>query len=66
LTKEGLAQRVAKQIQKFIEEPGRFNPEYGSRWEVGKGAMVLRNMLLVQIYRISKGSWQPELWLMNP
>jgi len=35
-------------------------------WKVGEGFMRLENMFLVRLDSVSKGSWQPEIWVMDP
>jgi len=35
-------------------------------WKIGQGFMHLENMFLVRLYSVSKGSWQPEIWVRNP
>ena len=36
------------------------------RWKIGEGFMRLDNMFLVRLDSVSKGSWQPEIWVMDP
>lgn len=36
------------------------------RWEIGEGFMKLENMFLVQLESVSKGSFQPEIWVVDP
>ena len=33
------------------------------RWKIGEGFMRLDNMFLVQLEPVSKGSFQPEIWV---
>ena len=35
----------------------------GAHWEIGKGFMRLENMFLVHLVPVSKGSFQPEIWV---
>jgi len=35
-------------------------------WKVGEGIMHLDNMFLVRLESVSKGSWQPEIWVVGP
>ena len=36
------------------------------KWKIGEGFMRLENMFLVRLNSVSKGSWQPEIWVMDP
>ena len=36
------------------------------RWKIGEGFMRLENMYLVRLDSVSKGSWQPEIWVVDP
>ena len=33
-------------------------------WKIGEGFMHLKNMFLVRLVSVSKGSFQPEIWVM--
>ena len=33
-------------------------------WKIGEGFMHLENMFLVRFVSVSKGSFQPEIWVM--
>jgi len=33
------------------------------RWKIGEGRMRLENMYLVRLVQVSKGSFQPEIWM---
>ncbi|KAF9644511.1 hypothetical protein BDM02DRAFT_3121808 [Thelephora ganbajun] len=33
------------------------------RWKIGEGFMHLENMFLVRLVSVSKGSFQPEIWV---
>ena len=35
------------------------------RWKIGEGFMHLENMFLVRLVSVSKGSFQPEIWVMD-
>ena len=35
-------------------------------WKIGEGFMHLDNMFLVGLESVSKGSWQPEIWVADP
>lgn len=42
---------------------GGFTPQ---QWKIGEGFMYLENMFLVRLESVSKGSWQPEIWVADP
>ena len=35
------------------------------KWRIGEGFMHLENMYLVHLVSVSKGSFQPEIWVAN-
>ena len=35
------------------------------RWKIGEGFMYLENMFLVRLVSVSKGSFQPEIWVID-
>lgn len=35
-------------------------------WRIGEGFMTLDNMFLVRLISVSRGSFQPEIWVMEP
>ena len=35
------------------------------RWKIGEGSMRLEAMYLVRLASVSKGSFQPEIWVMD-
>jgi len=35
-------------------------------WKISEGFMHLDNMFLVRLESVSKGSWQPEIWVAGP
>jgi len=36
------------------------------QWRIGEGFMHLDNMFLVRLESVSRESWQPEIWVMDP
>ena len=42
---------------------GESTPEL---WKIGEGFMRLDNMFLVRLESVSTGSWQPEIWVVDP
>ena len=42
---------------------GESTPEM---WKIGEGFMRLDHMFLVRLESVSIGSWQPEIWIVDP
>lgn len=60
--RDGIVRLLAK------TEPQKSNSMDGStdkQWKIGEGSMHLDNMFLVQLESVSKGSFQPEIWVMD-
>ena len=36
------------------------------RWKIGEGFMHIDNMFLAKLEFVSKGSFQPQVWVTNP
>ena len=36
------------------------------QWKIGEGFMHLDNMFLARLESVSKGSFQPEIWVVDP
>ena len=36
------------------------------QWKIGEGFMHLENMFLARFESVSNGSWQPEIWIVDP
>jgi hypothetical protein len=36
------------------------------QWRIGEGFMHFDNMFLVKLASVSKGSFQPEIWVLDP
>ena len=41
-------------------------PHGSTPWKIGEGFMHLDNMYLARLESVSRGSWQPEIWLVDP
>lgn len=68
ITLAKLAKNVAKCVQRFIEERqhSRLEDDADPQWQVGlsgKGVITLDDIVLVSMYHVSLGSWQPQLRL---
>jgi len=35
------------------------------RWKIGEGYMRMESLYLVRLVSVSKGSFQPEIWVME-
>ena len=42
------------------------NESTDKKWKIGEGFMGLENMFLVRLVSVSKGSFQPEIWVVDP
>ena len=36
------------------------------QWKIGEGFMNLDSMFLVRLESVTNGSWQPEIWVVDP
>ncbi|KAF9789777.1 hypothetical protein BJ322DRAFT_1105639 [Thelephora terrestris] len=60
-----LAYEVAKKVDRYLTLLNRITPDGTVQdcWRVGHGFMRLDNMFLVSLESVSKGSFQPEIWV---
>ncbi|KAG8216392.1 hypothetical protein J3R82DRAFT_6496 [Butyriboletus roseoflavus] len=67
LTRAKLAEAVATGVRDLIEKyrNEQYDPDY-AEWNVGPNGIQLDQICLVRLYHVSKGSWQPELCLLEP
>lgn len=42
------------------------DPSTSEQWKIGEGFMHLDNMFLAKLESVSKGSFQPEIWVVDP
>lgn len=65
ITRSKLAYEVAKKLNRYLESmTGRpMDKSVEARWKIGEGFMRLENMFLVKLVPVSKGSFQPEIWV---
>jgi hypothetical protein len=42
------------------------DPSTDEQWRIGEGYMTLDNMFLAKLESVSNGSYQPEIWVMDP
>ena len=48
------------------QRPSPMDGSTPEQWRIGEGFMHLDNMFLVRLDSVSRGSWQPEIWVMDP
>jgi len=65
ITKEKLAQSLAKTTGQFIENVSNKPLEIGAErsWKVGTQHIGVEDLILVSLHNVSKGSWQPHFRL---
>ncbi|KAF9221404.1 hypothetical protein BS17DRAFT_711300 [Gyrodon lividus] len=65
ITKMKLAKNIANCVRRFIETMNRRSMEEDSdpRWKVGQRHIQVKDLILVSLHNVSKGSWQPQLRL---
>ena len=48
------------------QRPSSIGGTAPEQWRIGEGFMHLDNMFLVRLESVSRGSWQPEVWVVDP
>lgn len=68
ISRSKLAYEIAKKLKKYLDNMTRIAPDQpmGDCWRIGHGLMRIENMFLVSLVSVSKGSYQPEIWISNP
>lgn len=63
-----LVHEVARKVDQYLKHMERINMDASveNRWKVGQGFMYIDNMYLVSLVSVSKGSFQPEIWVAVP
>lgn len=63
-----LAHEVAKRVYQHLTRLTTYipDPAIEDRWRVGQGSMFIDNMYLVSLVSVSRGSFQPEIWIAAP
>jgi len=66
ITRSKLAYEVAKNLNRYlVDMTGHaVDGSVEKYWKIGEGFMHLENMFLVHLVPVSKGSFQPEIWVM--
>jgi len=67
ITRSKLAYEIAKKLNRYLESmTGHpMKKSVDRRWKIGEGCMRLENMYLVRLVSVSKGSFQPEIWVVD-
>lgn len=65
-TRERLAIKVAGAVQSFFKKHANTlcDPP-NSRWRIGPNGIRIERLVLVSLHRVSQGSWQPKLCLLQ-
>lgn len=63
-----LAHEIAKKVDRYLTRMAGITPDgtVEDHWEIGRGFMHIDNMFLVSFDSVSKGSFQPEIWVAVP
>jgi len=63
-----LAYEIAKRLKRYLHSMAKFTPDESveTRWKIGQGCMHIDNMYLIRLTSVSKGSFQPEIWVADP
>lgn len=66
ITRSKLAYEVAKKLKRYLDSMTGYPMENSADncWKIGEGSMRFENMHLVSLSAVSKGSFQPEIWVM--
>lgn len=65
ITRSKLAYKIAKIVDSFIKS-NQATPVIDQLWRVGTGYIELGDLILDSVEHVTKGSWQPQLFLMRP
>ena len=57
--------RTAALLDTELQTSHVMDPSIDARWRIGEGFMRLDNMFLAKLVRVSKGSFQAELWVVD-
>lgn len=69
LIRSKLAYQVAKKLKDYLdsmETSHIMNPAAGSQWKIGEGFMTLDQMHLAKLEARSNGTFQAEIWVVDP
>jgi len=70
ITRGKLAYHIAKKLKEYLDSMSSshiFDVSAGEQWKIGEGhVMHLENMFLAKLVSVTKGSFQPEIWVVDP
>jgi len=69
ITRSKLAYHIARKLKLYLDTMRRshvMDPSTDQRWEIGEGFMFLNNMYLSKLESVSVGSFQPQVWVVDP
>jgi len=67
ITRSKLAHEIARKLERYLHDMARLIPDTSvDRWTIGQGSMNIENLFLVRLVSVSKGSFQPEIWVADP
>lgn len=67
ITRSKLVYEIAKKLDQYLKSMAGhpMKKSVDQRWKIGEGSMRLENMWLVHLVSVSKGSFQPEIWVVD-
>ncbi|KAF9786268.1 hypothetical protein BJ322DRAFT_1108130 [Thelephora terrestris] len=70
ITRSKLAHHVARKLEQYLNSISSshcvLEATADGRWEIGEGFMRIENMFLAKLEPVSKGSFQPQVWVIDP
>jgi len=69
ISRSQLAFLIARKLEKYLDSMSSshiMDPSTDEQWRIGEGYMTLGNMFLAKLESVSNGSYQPEIWVMDP
>jgi len=66
ITRSTLVYHIARKLEHYLDSMASshsIDDSTDKQWEIGKGSMTLDNMFLVRLEHVTKGSYQPEIWV---
>jgi hypothetical protein len=65
ITRSKLSNKIARIVHSFIEN-NQGTAIAVDEWRVGAGHIELKDLILDRIEHVSKGSWQPHIYVIRP
>jgi len=69
ITRSKLAYHIARKLKQYSDSMSSshiMDASTHEQWRIGEGFMHLDNMFLAKLESVSKGSYQPEIWVVDP